>query len=416
MTPRARILVLALLAGLLAAPASAATRFELRSTTRFQLRQDLDQVHRAPLYEDIFASLRVGGPNRTDFSAVAMMKLGTTIGSTGGDLDLYLLNGTVHWRRKRLGLTFGRQLLQTPAGLRIVDGVHLTGRPHSRVRLSGSVGWLRDTEFDDFSGGALLLEGGGSLHLLPGANTGADLSLRAGPDTTPRLDLRAYADALLPLPLTPRPWIMASARLDRGELRRLRGGVTFQPIGPLRFEVLGRLDNAADRDGTMAERILADMTDSPIGGGGVGARIRSPQGVVVAANYLLTGYRVSTQRQTVGHSADASVGFGKHGRSITVDYMLRSSYGGSFHAIGTRMSWSPHHTIGLRLAAQAVPYQKLSKAWRLAGWALGEVAIRPVEQLEIAVGGDYRSGALMQHDFRLNARVDLHFLVWRKPA
>lgn len=416
MRTRGPILVLAALAGLLAAPASAGTRFEVLSTTRLQLRQDLDQVHRAPLHEDIFASLRVGLPKHADFSAIAMMKLGTTLGATGGDLDLYLLNGTVHWRRHRAGLTFGRQILQTPSGLRIVDGVSASGRAHTKVRLSGAVGWLRDTEYDDLGGGTLLLQGGGSLHVLAGANAGADLAFRVGPDTSPRLDLRAHADALLPLPLTPRPWLIASARLDTGELRRLRGGVTFQPIGPLRFEVLGRLDNAVDRDGTMAERILADMADSPVGAGGLGIRLRSPHAVTVSANYLLSGYRVSTEKETAGHSVDAHLGWGHQGRSVSVDYMFRTSYGGTFHAIGAHLNWSPHHVIGLRLSGQVAPYQKLSKPWRLAGWALAEAALRPVEQLEIAVGGEYRTSALMQHDLRLNARLVVHFVLWRKPA
>ncbi len=410
------LLLVAILVFSAAAPASAATRFEVLSTTRFQLRQDLDGARRAPLYEDVFASMRVGLPNRADFNAVALMKLGTTIGSTGGDLDLYLLNGTVHWRRLKLGVTVGRQMLSTPAGLRIVDGVSMTGRPVSKLAVTAGVGWLRDTEWDDLNGGSLLVQGGASVHAIPGANAGIELAFRAGPDTTPRADGRLHADALLPLPLTPRPWVTASMRLDTGEVRRVRGGVTFQPIGPLRFEVLGRLDNAADHDGTMAERILADMTHSVVGGGGVGARVRSPDGVTLSANYLVTGYRVSEAKQTVGHSVDASVRWGHEVLTVNADYMLRTSYGGTFHAIGAGLGWVPHRVIGLRLATQVVPYQKLAKPWRLAGWVLGEAAIHPTAEVEIAVGGEYRTSALFQNDFRVNARLVLHLLVWRKPA
>jgi len=415
-----RILLLAIVllasAAVAPIPASAATRIEVLSTTRFQLRHDLDGVRRAPLYEDLFASTRVGLPNRADFNGVALMKLGTTFGSVGGDFDLYLLNGTVHWRRLSLGVTAGRQMLQTPGGLRIVDGISLTGRPHAKVRLTAAAGWIRDTEWNDLDGGALLLQGGGSLHLLPGANAGLELALRAGPTTTPRLDGRVHADALLPLPLTPRPWLIGSMRLDVGQLRRLRGGVSFHPIGPVSFEVLGRIDNAADHDGTMAERILANMTDSAVGGGGGGARLRSPGGVVVAANYLLTGYRVSEATEALGHSVDASVRWRHETVTLSADYMLRSSFGGSFHALGGGLSWVPHRVLGLRLAAQVVPYQKLRKPWQVAGWVLGEAAVRPARQLEIAIGGEYRTGALMQHDVRLNARLVVHLVVWRKPA
>ena len=410
------LLATILLTVLAVKPASAATRFEVLSTTRFQLRQDLDRAHKAPLYEDLFASMRVGMPNRTDFNALALMKVGTTIGSTGGDLDLYLLNGTIHWRQLRLGITGGRQIVSTPAGMRIMDGVFLTGRPHAKVRLSATIGWLRDTERDDLAGGALLVQGGGSVHFIPGANAGLDLAMRAGAETTLRVDARVHADALLPLPLTPRPWVIASMRLDTGQLRRLRGGVLFQPIGPLRFELLGRLDAAADRDGTMAERILADMTDSVVGGGGAGARLRSPDGVVLSANYLVTGYRVSPQLQTIGHSVDARLGWNSEVISVSADYMFRSSYGGTFHAVGARLSWVPHGILGLRFAGQVVPYRKLSKPWLLAGWVLGEAAIRPTREIEIAVGGEYRTGALMQHDLRVNARFVLHFVLWRKPA
>ena len=416
MSCRAGLLMVSLLTLLVAAPALAGTRLEVLSTTRFQLRQDLDGARRAPLYEDLFASMRVGLPNRADFNAVAMMKLGTTIGSTGGDLDLYLLNGTVHWRRLKLGVTVGRQMLSTPAGLRIVDGVSANGRPHSRVRVSGGVGWLRDTEWNDLGGGALLVQGGASLHAIPGANAGLDVAFRAGPTTTPRVDGRLHADALLKLPLTPRPWITASMRFDTGQLRRIRGGVTFLPIGPLRFELLGRLDNAADHDGTMAERILADMTASVVGGGGAGARLRAGHNVIVSANYLLTGYRVSEAKATAGHSVDARVTWSREVFSVSADYMMRTSYGGSFHAIGARVDWVPHRIVGLRLAAQAVPYQKLNKPWRTAGWFRGEAAVRPVPEIEVAVGGEYRSSALMQHDFRLNARFVVHLLLFRKPA
>jgi hypothetical protein len=399
-----------------ATPALAATRFEVLSTTRFQLRHDLDGARRAPLYEDLFASMRVGLKNRRDFNAVAMMKVGTTLGMTGGDLDLYLLNGTMHWRRLRLGLTFGRQMLSTPAGLRIVDGVSGNGRPHTKVRLNAAIGWLRDTEWDDLSGGALLVQGGGSVHFIPGANAGLDVAFRAGPTTSPRVDGRLHADALLKLPLTPRPWLMASMRFDTGQVRRVRGGVSFHPIGPLRFEVLGRLDNAADHDGTMAERILADMTSSVVGGGGVGARIRAPGGVLLSGNYLLTGYRVSEAKQTAGHSVDASARWGKEVFTLSVDYMLRSSYGGTFHAIGATLNYVPHRVVGLRFATQVVPYQKLSKPWKVAGWALGEAAIRPARQIEVALGGEYRTSALFQHDIRLNARLVVHLLFWQKPV
>jgi hypothetical protein len=409
-------LLLPLLALLLAAPASAATRLELLSTTRFQLRQDFDGAVRAPLYEDVMASVRVGLPNRADFSGLAMMKLGTTLGATGGDVDLYLLKGTVHWRRLRLELTGGRMLLLTPAGLRVVDGVHLEGRPIKTLRLTADVGWLRDTERDDLNGGALVLQGGLSVHAVPGANAGAEISMRVGPETTPRLDARVTADALIKAPLTPRPWITASFRVDTGEVRRVHGGVQFHPIGPVGFELLGRLDNVVDRDGTMAELLLAAMTDSPVGGGGVGLRVRSPVGAVVSANYLLTGYRVSEALTTVGHSVDARVAWGKETASLYVDCMMRWSYGGTFTAVGLGGRWSPHPLFDLHARAQVAPFEKGSKPLSVAAWAFAEASFRPVAPLEITLGGEYRSTVLLEHDLRLNARLVVHLVAWRKPA
>ena len=84
--------------------------------------------------------------------------------------------------------------------------------------------------------------------------------------------------------------------------------------------------------------------------------------------------------------------------------------------MGGRLGWVPHRVIGLRLVGQVVPYRKLSRPWRLAGWLLGEAAIRPARQIEIAGGAEYRSSALLQHDLRVNARLVVHVVAWRKGA
>lgn len=401
----------------IAGPALAETRVEASSTTTFQLRRELDGAWNAPLYEDLFGSLSVDLPKgRGEVRGLALLKLGTVLGRPpGGDVDLYLLRVSWLRRQKRLRLEGGRQIMRTASGLRIVDGLAFEARPVPVLRVEAAAGWIRDTERDDMVGGALLVQGGFGLSALPNANLGVMAGLRVGPDTAPRLDARINADAVLPIPLAPRPWADASFRLDSGGLRHLRGGLVFTPMHLVNFEVKARVDQVVDLDGTLARRILATMTDSPSVSVGGGARVRGPGGLAASASYHLKRFEVQQDYPGWGHGVDVRVGWLAAFFGLDFDYTFRTSYGGTFHAAGARISLTPHRAFQLVGTAQIAPYSKLAEPWKIAHWTMAEIVVRPHRVVEIRVGAEFRSGAVLAQDTRVNAVVTVHGAKRRAP-
>lgn len=396
---------------ILASPvASAGARFEATSVTSIQLKQGLDRAMRLPLVEDISAAFAVDLPGPNLLSGTALLKLGTVIGQEGGDLDLYLLSLQWHRARRSLRLVGGRQLLVTPAGLRIVDGVSLRLRPTRSLTLNAAAGWLRDTERDDLRGGALLVQGGASVSALPGTDASLLLSLRAGPDTSPRLDGRFSADAVLAAPLAPHPWIDGSFRIDEVGLRRLRGGIVLAPSPRLDVEIKGRVVRATDEDGTMSERILTDLASSPVVTLGAAATLRAPIRLSAHFGYGLSRYDVNPDYAATGHGIDASVRWTPSKAALEASYTLRTSYGGVFHGVGLRATLAPHAALRFGVAGQVAPYQKATAAWRLAQWWLAEVSLLPPSPMptEFKIGGEYRAGAVLAHDVRVNASFLVH--------
>lgn len=414
-------LCLAALAGataLLCSPlATAGSRSEATSVTSIQLKQGLDRAMRMPLVEDLSARFAVdlSGPNL--LTGMALLKLGTVFGEPGGDVDLYLLSVQWHRPRRSFRLIAGRQLLSTPAGLRIVDGASLRLRPTRKVTLNVAAGLVRDTERDDMVGGSMMLQGGAALAALPGTSASLLLALRAGPDATPRLDGRFSADAVIAAPLAPHPWIDGSFRLDSVGLRRLRGGLVLAPSPLLDVEITGRLAQAADEDGTMSERILADLTSSPVATVGASATLRTPIGLSATAGYALSRYEVSALLASAGHGVDARMRWSGRRGALEADYTLRTSYGGLFHGVGLRATLVPHKVLRFGAAGQVAPYQKGASPWRLAQWWLAEASVLPptAVPMEFKVGGEYRSGATMTHDVRLNASFVVHVAARGKP-
>jgi len=409
---KVRQVLLAVAVGLVAAiaqpsPAYADTFLYGRSTTSIQLREDLDGVVRAPLYETFHGGLSYDLGADLQLSSLALVKLGTVLGHPGGTVDLYLLNVGLHRYRGRLRLVGGRQLLRTARGVRIVDGVSFRLHPAAAIWIDAAAGWLRDMELDDFSGGSMLLQGGAGLSLLRGTLLGAHVGFRAGPTTTPRLDARLSAEAVLPAPWAPKPWIDASFRLDAGGLRNVRGGVVLTPIHLVELEVRGRVDQVVDHDGTLARRILADLTDSPVASLQGIATLKVRGGFSATASYQASHYRVGADLPNHGHGADVDVRLHRSGFGVSGGYVFRSSYGGLYHSLGLDAYLQPHRAVRLEAVARAIPFRKVIGPWGLAQWYMAQVSVHPNEHLQIVVGGEYRAGATLQHDLRLNASVTL---------
>ena len=417
MTTSARLAALIAVAVLAWSPALlAGARVDATSLTSIQVRQELERAHRAPLVEDLSAAFAIDLPGPNLLTGTALLKLGTVLGAPGGDVDLYLLSVAWHRPRRRFRLIAGRQLMHTPTGMRIVDGAALRVQPLKVLTVNVAAGWLRDTEASSFTGGALLVQGGASVSFFPGTDASALLSFRAGPDTTPRVDGRFTADAVIAAPLAPHPWIDASIRFDAGGLRRLRGGVVLTPSPIVDVEVKARLVRAVDEDGTMSERILAELASSPVVTVGASTTVRTPIRLSGTFGYGVSRYDVNPDYSAWGHGVDARVRWSSRRASVDVDYTLRTSYGGVFHGFGARATLLPHKLVRVGVAGQVAPYHKaVAHPWRVAQWWLAEATLLPPTQIpmELKIGGEYRSGAAMADDLRLNAS----FLVrvgWRK--
>lgn len=384
---------------------AAGGQVDVTSVTSIQVRQSLDRARHVPLVQDLSAAFAVHVPGPNLLTGAALLKLGTVFGTQGGDVDLYLLS--VSWRRPRRSfrLVGGRQLLTTPTGLRIVDGASLHVQPTRALTVRAAAGWLRDTERNDLIGGALLLQGGASVSAFPGTYATVQMSFRAGPDLAPRLDGRISADAVIAAPLAPHPWIDASFRVDSVGLRRVRGGVVLTPSPIFDVEVKGRVARAADEDGTMSERILADLTSGPVATVAASTTVRTPLRLSGRFGYGVSHYDVNPGFSAWGHGVDARVRWSHDRAGLEASYMLRSSYGGFFHGIGIRATVRPHEVLRIGVAGQVAPYRKLAHPWQLAQWWLAEAAVLPPTPIpmEFKVGGEYRAGATMAHDFRLNA-------------
>lgn len=409
MTPRLLAALIGAVAALGPPTASAAPRLEVTSRTSIQLRQELDRALRMPLVEDLSAAFVADLPGPNLLSGTALLKLSTVVGDPGGDLDLYLLSLRWYRPRRNFRLVAGRQLLTTPAGLRIVDGASLRMQPNRALSVTAAAGWLRDTERDDLLGGSLLLQGGAALSVLPGAQASMLMSLRAGPQTSLRLDGRFSADAVIAAPLAPHPWIDASFRVDSVGLRRIRGGLVLAPSPILDVEVKARVVRVADEDGTLSERILADLASSPVVSVGASTTVRTPVRLSGTFGYAISHYEVGPEYAAGGHGVDAKVRWSGAGATVEADYILRTSYGGVFHGVGAHATVVPHEVVRLGVAAQVAPYRKASHPWRIAQWWLAEITIVPPPPvpLEVTIGGEYRSGATMAHDLRLNASLRL---------
>ncbi len=404
------VAVVILVAGLLApTPAVADPVVELGSVTSIQLRQDLDRVLRLPLYEDVSARVTADLPGTWRLRASALLRLDTVIRAPGGDVDLYL--GSIQLRRARRAVRFeiGRHLLRTPAGLRMADGVSVTARPARAVRVQGAAAWLRDWEFDDFGyGGEVLVQGGVTVEPIRGLFASGLLAMRVGPQTSLRMDAQFTADAVLPARWAPHPWIDGSFRVDSGALRRLRGGLELTPSARTRLEVFGSVVNVADPDGTMAQRILQQMTSAPTGSGGLRGSMRFAGGLSATAAYRVTGYRVGPSLVAVGHGVDVAGRWSMAGVGLRADYQLRTSYAGVFHAAGVQATLTPHRRVSLTARGQVAPYRKGTRPWAVAHWWLARVAVRPADPVELGLGGEYRSGALLKHDLRVTLTVAIH--------
>ena len=387
--------------------AHAETRLYGTSTTSIQLREDLDGVVRAPLYQTFHGGMAYDLGQGLQLSSLSLVKLGTVFGSPGGTVDLYLLNVGLHRYRGQLRLVAGRQLLRTARGVRIVDGVSFRLHPAAAIWVDAAAGWLRDMELDDASGGAVLLQGGAGLSVLPGTRAGAHVGFRAGPDTSPRLDARLSAEVVIPAPLAPRPWIDASFRLDEGGPRYVRGGVVLTPIHLFDFEFRGRVDQVVDHDGTMARRILADMTDSPVASLQAIATVRAKGGFSASGSYQASRYDVGADLESQGHGVDVDVHWRNARAGLGGAYVFRSSYGGVYHSAGVDAHLQPHRLIRFEVVARAIPYRKSVGPWRLAQWYMAEASVRPNEHIAIMVGGEYRAGAKLEHDLRLNASLTI---------
>lgn len=409
MSFRPAALAIVVVAMCLAQPAAARAETFLygRSTTSIQLREDLDGVLRAPLYQTFHGGLSYDLGEDLQLSSLALVKLGSVLGHPSGTVDLYLLNVGLHRYRGRLRLTGGRQLLRTARGVRIVDGLSFRLHPAAAVWVDAAAGWLRDMESDDFAGGSMLLQGGAGLSFLPGTRVGAHVGFRAGPDTSPRLDARVSAELVIPAPASPRPWIDASFRLDDGGPRYVHGGVVFTPIHLFDFEVRGRIDRVVDHDGTLARRILADMTDSPVASLQGIATVRARGGFSAAASYQASRYDVGAGLVSNGHGLDLSARWRRSGGGLAGSYVFRSSYGGVYHSLGVDAHLQPHRVVRLEAIARAIPYRKAVGPWRLAQWYMAQVSVHPDEHFSVMVGGEYRAGAKLQHDVRLNASLTI---------
>jgi len=393
----------------LAQPSSASAETFLygRSTTSIQVRQDLDGAIRAPLYQTFHGGLSYDLGQDLQLSSLSLMKMGTVVGAPGGTVDLYLLNVGLHRHRAQLRLVAGRQLLRTSRGVRIVDGLSFRLRPAAAIRVDAAAGWLRDPEGGSFVGGAMLAQGGVAVSVLPGTKVAAHVGMRVGPDTTPRVDARLSGDLVIPAPLSPRPWVDASFRLDDGGPRYVRGGVVFTPIHVVDFEIRGRLDQVVDHDGTLARRILADMTDSPVASLQGIVTLRARGGFSAAVRYQASRYDVGADLASNGHGVDLDARW--HGTAVGVSgsYVFRSSYGGTYHSVGVDAHLQPHRVVRLEAIARAIPFRKVVGPWRLAQWYLAQVSVRPNDHLELIAGGEYRAGAKLARDLRVNASLTI---------
>ena len=387
--------------------ARAETRLYGTSTTSIQLREDLDGVIRAPLYQTFHGGMAYDLGQGFQLSSLSLMKLGTVLGAPGGTVDLYLLNVGLHQYRGQLRLVGGRQLLRTARGVRIVDGVSFRLHPAAAIWIDAAAGWVRDMERDDAAGGAMLVQGGAGLSVLPGTRLGAHVGFRAGPDTTPRLDARLSGEVVIPAPLAPRPWIDASFRLDEGGPRYVRGGIVFTPIHLFDFEFRGRVDQVVDHDGTLARRILSDMTDSPVASVQAIATVRARGGFSASGSYQASRYEVGADLESQGHGIDVDAHWRKQRGGLGAAYVFRSSYGGLYHSAGLDAYLRPHRLIRFEAVARAIPFRKAVGPWRLAQWYMAQASVHPNEHVAILVGGEYRAGAKLEHDLRLNASLTI---------
>lgn len=391
----------------------AETIVEGRSETRFQLRRDLEGTLRAPLIEDLYGAFTTDLPGAGDLSGYAMLKLDTVFPRPGGNVDLYVASLVFQRAQQRLRLALGRQFLQTPAGLRLVDGASLQVRPTRVLRLQADAGWLRDTERDDLWGGAFLLQGQAALTALPGARLAAQVGFRVGPDTSARGDARVMADAVLPVRLAPQPWIDAAFRLGEQGLRHLRGGLILHPLPSIDLQAQGRVDRVVDEDGTLAQRILADLTASDVASLGGDLTIRGGHGLAVSGGYRASHYLVSADLETVGHSIDVQGAWRGSRGVLLASWMLRSGFGGVFTAFGVDATVHLHPAVRLQGSGQVVPYHKLRGGWKTAASVLAEAGFRPIKPLELAVGVQYRTGEPFAHDLRVHFGVELQGLARR---
>lgn len=377
------------------------------SATTIQLRQDLGGALEAPIHEDLYGAFFARLPGSFAISGMTLMRVGALFGKPGAHLNLYLLQATLTHPRRSFQLTAGRQLLRTPEGLRMIDGVVVSFRPALRVRLEGAAGWVRNSEVDQLTRGALMLQASAWASLLPATSAQVELGFRAGPEDTPRLDVRLLADAVIPAPLAPRLWVDSAFRLDQGKPRHLRGGVVLTPNHLVNVEVRGRLDQVTDQDGTLSQQILAELTKSPVASLGAAGNLNLPGNISASAAYWVRRYQVRPEFAASGHGIDAAARWSGKRASVRADYMFRNGYGGSFHSVSVSANLRPHRIVDVQLVGQVAPYSKLRKNWRTAHSWRGDVGVRIVEPLELRIGGEYRSGAVFADDLRLNAAVIL---------
>jgi hypothetical protein len=404
---RFTLLIAALAAVVAAGPAWAEGYVEASSVTRVQLRSDLEGALQTPLYEDLWVAFETDGGALGKLSGRGLLKLGSLAEPSELGVDLYLL--ALALERRSLRLDLGRQLAETASGLRILDGARLRLQPRRGVDLGLQVGWLRDTELNDFGGGALLVGAGIGSTLWPGARLGLDVDFRTGPGTSPRADGRLTGSFAFRAPAAPRPWFDLGLRLDKGRFRRARLGLELWPTSYVAVSVLGRFDQPSDTDGFMAQRILDNLSGTPMYGGGARLRLRLPHHLGLAGTYGMIWFEQESGLATPGHSVDVELSWSALEELLRLgtSYGFRLGDGGSYHAAGLRVGLQPHRVVRLRLLGELAPFLKLREGWQLAAWVRADLLITPLPYLDLSVGGEYRSGALLASDLRFNAALGL---------